>query len=406
MLKRDVRMGRYVLLGLLMGGRGGLAEETAEKFVDLQYRPFPETVSPDKKFNEFFSALVVHPNGKVYFGTCNYHGYPKGPFPLPRSGAHLCSYDPTTDTMEDLADMQAVTGEEQSKAYPQSKIHTQLVVDTDGKIYFGTHSAELYTGLTNNPEPEIYPGGHWIVHDPVTKKTKDLGLPLPHEAIMSVAIDRQRHVVYGITHPSPHFLAYDITTKETANYGLFSMYPTRALIALADGRAYTADDQGRFVRFDPVTRRLEKLPVQIPTHATTRKNNLPFRFCLGPDGRKIYGSGWSSGLLFEYDPGNGPNGSVRELGPTYGPDGKADLLMSPALAPNGKIYYLGYERASEMWSYNLNTGAITFEGWARFNGQALRAGGIASDTAPDGTLYFGVLSSELGGGIAFFKPEK
>jgi hypothetical protein len=64
------------------------------------------------------------------------------------------------------------------------------------------------------------------------------------------------------------------------------------------------------------------------------------------DEKRIYGIGWTSGLLFEYLPDDGPHGSIRSLGVAFGdetvPGELKDLCIAMTSGKDGRIYYAGY----------------------------------------------------------------
>src|SRR5262249_2945138 len=151
-------------------------------------------------------------------------------------GACLIAFDPKTGKQEKLADMQEVCGEVGAKTFPQSKIHSQICFDSHGVAWFGTHSYEWVTLDQYRKSPTDYTGGHLVNYDTKTKKATDLGILMPHESIMSLALAESVGKVYGVLHPTGRFVVYDIATKKVSDKGAILDYPSRTVVALKDGR--------------------------------------------------------------------------------------------------------------------------------------------------------------------------
>jgi len=244
--------------------------------------------------------------------------------------------------------MQEVCSEAGAKTLPQSKIHSQICFDGGGVAWFGTHSYDWIHLEQWTKSPEEYSGGHLVTYDTRSRKATDLGILVPHESIMSLALAEGVGKVYCILHPTGRFVVYDIATRRVSDKGRILGYPTRTIVALKDGRAFTFTVTGEVARYSPGTDRLEKLDVQVPLFGaeTDRKDNLPFSLAASADEKCIYGTGWTSGLLFEYRPDDGPQGRIRSLGVAFGdetvPGHRRDLCIAVARGPDGRIYYAGY----------------------------------------------------------------
>jgi sugar lactone lactonase YvrE len=306
-----------------------------EKLLPVECIPWPE----ETRCVEMFSAMAAGPDGRVYAGTCN----------AAKIGARLIAFDPGTRKQEILADMQAVCGEEGSRTLPQSKIHSQICFDSRGVAWFGTHSYDWIRLEQLRKSPDDYTGGHLVSYDTRTKQAADHGILVPHESIMSLALAEGVGKIYCILHPTARFVVYDLRTKKVTDKGDLLGYPSRAIVALKDGRGFTFTSKGEVVRYSPDTDRYEKLGVSIPLEGSNPKSsdgNNPFALAVSEDEKRIYGTGWSSGLLFEYRPDDGPEGRLRTLGPAFGdevvPGGRRDLCIAMAAGRDGRIYYAGY----------------------------------------------------------------
>jgi hypothetical protein len=337
---------------------------------------------------EMFSAMTAGPDGRIYAGTCN----------ASKIGACLIAYDPKTQRQEKLADMREVCGETNSKLLPQSKIHSQIRFDSKGVAWFGTHCYDWNTLEQYEKSPTDYPGGHLVTYDTRTGKATDLGILVPHESIMSLALAERVGKVYCVLHPTGRFVVYDIRTRKVSDKGRILGYPCRVTIALRDGRGYTFTINGDVVRYDPAMDRVETLPVHTPLFPgeTDTKDNTPFDLAVSRDQKHIYGVGWSSGLLFDYRPDDGPSGSMRPLGVAFGDDVVPGMRKSLCIAikegKDGRIFYAGYDNRGKIACYDPRTGKRRYLGRMTAMGRPIGTGGDAAGTAgamcveKDGTI--------------------
>ncbi len=92
------------------------------------------------------------------------------------------------------------------------KIHRGLTPDGEGGYYFGT------AGLLDLDERnDAIGGGVYHYQDGTFVK---LGVPVPHDYIQSIAVDKERERVYGVTFPVVSFFDFDMKTAKTQ----FQMY--------------------------------------------------------------------------------------------------------------------------------------------------------------------------------------
>lgn len=359
------------------------ATPTPEKLLQVQRVPW----MPELDCLEMFSAMTQGPDGRIYAGSCNDK----------KKGANLIAFDLKSGKQEVLADMQAVCAEIGAKTFPQSKIHSQICFDSHGTAWFGTHSYEWNTLEQFQKSPTDYSGGHLITYDTKTKQATDLGILVPHESIMSLALAESVGKVYCVLHPTGRFVVYDIKTKTISDKSAILGYPSRTTVALKDGRGYTFTSKGEVVRYDPKRDVLEKLSVAVPLYPgeTDAEFNNPFALAVSKDERHIYGTGWTSGYLFDYQPNDGPNGSIRQLGIAFGdeqvPGVRKSLCIAMTMGRDGKVYYAGYyENRGRVAAYDPRRKKRTYLGRMTSDGKPI---GLGSDgtagamcTLRDGTL--------------------
>ena len=338
---------------------------------------------------EMFSAIAEGPDGRIYAGTCNDR----------KVGACLIAFDPKTRQQEKLADMQEVCGETGARTLPQSKIHSQIRFDSKGVAWFGTHCYDWNTLEQYEKSPADYSGGHLVTYDTKARHATDLGILVPHESIMSLALAEKVGKVYCVMHPTGRFVVYDIHTKKVSDKGRILGYPCRVAIALKDGRGYTFTVNGDVVRYDPKTDRAEILPVHTPLFPgeTDTRDNTPFDLAISADQTRIYGVGWSSGLLFEYRPDDGLDGSIRPMGVAFGdsvvPGIRKSLSIAIKMGRTGRVYYAGYDNRGMIASLDPRTGKREYLGRMTSNGEIIGGPGNRDGTAGgmcvarDGTVY-------------------
>ncbi len=345
--------------------------EPVEKLLPVRQIPWPEAAH----CCEMFSALAAGPDGLVYAGTCT-------SLAKERLGAMLITLDPKTNKQKILLDVMKVTGEQGAKTFPQSKIHSQIQFDSKGVAWFGTHSYQWETLQQYEKDPKAYTGGYLLAYDTKTAKVTNLGILVPHESIMSLAVAESVGKIYCIMHPTGRFVAYDIASKKVSDLGAVLGFPCRTVVALPDGRGYTFTQDGHVVRYTPSTGKLEVLNVAIPDdqkESVVRGKdyyNNPFALVVSADQKHIYGTGWMSGYLFDYQPDEGAQGKLRILGVAFGdsvvPGERRDLVIAMDKAPDGRIYYAGYcSNEGRVVRFDPKTGKREYLGRMAVNGKSI-----------------------------------
>ena len=128
----------------------------------------------------YFSIIEGH-NGKLYIGCAKYG-----------VDAYLLEFDPKTEKTRMVMDVHEVIGSKATGFAAQAKIHTRNNIGESGKIYFGTKQGYPKEGEKRSD----YSGGHPIVYDPATGKSRVYGIPIPHQGVISIAPDESRGVAY------------------------------------------------------------------------------------------------------------------------------------------------------------------------------------------------------------------
>ncbi len=151
-----------------------------------------------------YHAVQHASDGNVYFAIGSHvHG----------QSASLFRYAPRTGTVELLGSMNPAAGEDGTKVFNQDKIHCDLY-EMGGKLWFSTQGG-VYGGGDYAP----YPGGHFFSYDLSSGEIADLGIGVPGEGVVTMAMDTSRGRMYGITWPGMLFVTCDAVTGEIRNYG-------------------------------------------------------------------------------------------------------------------------------------------------------------------------------------------
>jgi streptogramin lyase len=331
---------------------------------DLGYPPVD--VIPDGESG--ITSLAVAPNGDLYGATSGNH-------------SHLFVLNPRHGYVQPLG---AIPG--------TAAIRNAMVVSASGEVFLGTS-----------------PDGHllkYIPHDEYAQQIKigkplpvlDLGQAIAGESICTLAIDRDANVIYGLTSPNAHFFEYSIESGRFTDIGVVSKeiaggekfekskMMSRMLVVDHQGMAFASGENGSFFRFDPKSRTLEKLAIQVPAVPGREPWTRVDAFLLDPSGI-IYG-GTSDGYLFRLDPAKLTVTNLGKPLSQYRIDGLAR-------APNGQLYGVGgdQDEMARLFSYDPSTGAYTILGFIDVNHrpyytwQAYVVGALACGS--DGTVYIG-----------------
>lgn len=391
------RRGSYLLCVVLLA----TVTSAEERIVRMASRTFPDPLVWDSNY----TACFVASDGRLYVGL-NQHG----------KGGTVAVYDPATDSMTTLGDMNRLVGQTNVWVEPQAKVHAQIGEGADGKIYFGTHLSAFFN-FAKFSSGEAYPGGHWMVYDPDTERVRDLGIGRKGNGFLTMTIDPKRGRLYGVTYPQAHFLYYDIESGKTTDLGRVQNWDAIGrTLALDDrGRVYGPWGQGRLWRYDPETDEIENLLVQLPQ----REVGVPvFRAYFeteqtftavahSPDHKLIYFLETGSSYLVEYDPHQGPEGEMRLLTQlsaeqyldrrevpyamlsfTRGADNVIYYATNSAIADEEGNPYWGGGMSAGLVTYDLNTGVREDRGLIRTEDDLVLVHPNSAAAAPDGTIYF------------------
>lgn len=397
-MKQSSGQGSFLLRG----------EEQQEKIMDQIANQKNITIrfAEHQARHDVIYAAAASPDDKVYFALCAEVGF-AGSF------ARLMCYDPRTDTIRQVADLEQVIryGEGDRLRHPHSKIHTAICFTPEGKLLAATHmtappvgeDSYHYWHVCNDPERK-FTGSHLIIHDPARGTTSDFGVVVPGGGARWMTYNPERDEVYITGFLRCHFHAVNLKTGEVRDYGRIAEHDFLGpCYSPADGCVYTSDSQGNLLRFDPEKGKLETLPVGLPDDYWASYNGRGiFNLLPSRDGKKLYGTTWMTHHIFEYDPCRGKFGTMRDLGilgkETPGHDRYPVNRFFPRMlivGHDGKLYFGAYNAQGvkrippHIFSLDPETleqedlGRIEVEGFACLNIVA------SACCTSDNTLYFG-----------------
>jgi hypothetical protein len=370
-------------------------------------------IVPLQEGDGMWSAMGVGRDGSVYMAVSS----------MCLQACRLLRLTPD-GRVEMVGHIQEICGETDPELLPHTKVHTQLIEDSRGRIWFGTNSDELYPADAHDWSAATgkflkgYAGGHLLCYDPATGACTDHGIlfpklkEYPHDITecglyyMCLTSDPRRDVLYFMTGNRLLLGAYDMAAErlldsrqmpipypfapDPARDGCTGFYHCRDMKVAADGWLYTFTREGQVVRYSDRERRIELTGVWIPGVDQVGPN-MPYALTINRDRTRIYGGASVTGHLFELvvEPGQPP--VIHDLGDS-GVHLQQGLRVVHAITTglDDMIYYFS---GTSPWLFRFDpaTRRITTLGevcLANQDDQTIH-GGMAGATTPDGTLWFG-----------------
>jgi hypothetical protein len=371
---------------------------------------------PDLSLHDVIYSVAAGVDGKIYLGISSEFGG--------AVQAHFGSYDPKTDQYRDIIHLEDLIPEGKDRRRPpHAKIHTAMMAHPDGRIIWVTHTTPPIEGEKGHRIYEIYAdpergylGSYVFSYDPVSDIVQNLGRLYPFNGTRFATLNPELDEVYAVSYPTAHFTVFRLGTGESKDLGRISQLDALGPCWSANGCAYTTDDDGYLIRYDPKNETLERLPVRIPApqgHLGNR--NRVRRLKTGPDGVKLYGLTGLSCHLFEYDPTVGRHGSMRDIGLLMG----KEHFEVPNLIPQAKALTFGKDGRLFV-ALNVGGGDIPGVHVMELDpqtGEAVDHGRMGIEgmlpfhtvqdacTDDDGNIYFGVAVSKPPTFLAAFNPQ-
>lgn len=295
-------------------------------------------------------GLCTGVDGTIWWGVCGEHTGGLSVF--------IVSYDPVTRELDYRIECGPALGQPPDDGHAtQSKIHYCLLPQSDGKLVCATHCSgppineRAWSAHRTWYDPvSCFPGSHFFTFDPESNTIDDWGIALDREGCRCLALDEKRRKLYAITFPRNHFVAYDIETRTLTDLGRIGEINPQAVFLDRDNNAYTTDDYGYILRYRPDEGVLERLSACLPIEGRHRRgwHNVLYDVIPALDWSCLYGCDWGyESHLFRYDPYDGPDGRVDDLGrPELFPEGfrtdyglEQSQLRGLVFGRDGRLYY-------------------------------------------------------------------
>lgn len=339
-----------------------------------------------------YNALLAASDGTIHF-VVNTH-----------NSAYGCRYfifDPKTEKITLAGKLDEVLKEPAKTHIPQGKVHVPLI-EHKGKVWFATHTAFYHGELpeVNAGKRVPYRGGHFMSYDLKNRRFEDLASVIPGEGIITLAMDKTREMLYGLTWPSGLLFTYSLSTQEVRCWGAvqgrgeWGQHPwewdriCRRLGVAPNGEVYGSTMDGRIWKFDPAQYNpvsyldgidLSRVPASQSVEQTQKGDfeNDWRAIEWNPETQSFFGILWDTTALFEFSPGAKYLRSLGELrheayrGMPRNPESSQLGFM---LGPDQTLFYLGHGPAAEiegrppvqsglyLFTYNIKTGRQTNHG--------------------------------------------
>ena len=269
--------------------------------------------------HDTYNGISSASDGKIYYVLCSQ---------LIDIAGQMYSFDPSTGKTEHLGDLTEICGEKDMKVVAQGKSHVNFI-ESNGKLYFVTHLG-YYSIIDGMEKPGLpakgygaYRGGHIIAYDLKNKTFEDLGMAPHNEGIITMNMDTQRGLIYGLTWPTGYLFRYDMAKKELRDLGPFTGQGEDGLgkdfrvlcrsIAVNpdDGTIYLTNAEGQIKCLKEGKDTVETIEGDdlkkdyFGTYEVFTSGSMAYNwrqaFWYAPE-KKVYGVHGNSGYLFRFDP--------------------------------------------------------------------------------------------------------
>lgn len=332
----------------------------------------PKTVRADLFQTDFlvgdsnYHSLLAASDGKLHF-TINTHDSD--------NGCRYYTFDPKTQAMTLVAKLDEVLNEPAATHIPQGKVHTPLL-EHHGRIWFATHTA-FYDGDVPGRDPggkAPYSGGHFMSYDLKSGRFADLAKVMPGEGIITMAMDKENEVLYGLTWPSGILVSYHIKQGDlrywgaVQNRGEWGHRPwewdriCRTLGVDPEGNVYGSTMDGLIWKYDPRQPRpvnyiegldLSRVPFSQSAQETL-KGDFQHNWRViewNPATRSFWGLHFETSTLFEFVPSANYVRAVAELRPEpyQGMPRNPEISqLGFLIGPRNTVFYLAHGPAVEI----------------------------------------------------------
>lgn len=304
-----------------------------------------------------YHSLIQASDGYIYF-VVNTHNLDYA--------CRMYRFEPDSETVELVGKLDEVLGEDATRQISQGKVHTRIY-EHRGKLWFGTHTS-FYTDVmagVDSGEKIPYAGGHFVSYDLQTGRFQDVARVFPSEGIMTMVMDRQAEILYGLTWPSGILVSYDLGKSDLRMWGGLQEqgdHICRCLGIDPDGQVYGCLEGGAIWKYDSSElKRVNRIPgldlSRVPfTHSIEEASAKPsFQMWRAiewnPNTESFWGLHFGSTTLFEFKPETGTIRAVakfRNQACQEPPINPYFTQLGFMIGPKNTIYYFAHGPAVEM----------------------------------------------------------
>ncbi|HQH69619.1 MAG TPA: hypothetical protein PK166_14565 [Candidatus Hydrogenedentes bacterium] len=366
--RADIRAARRVVFlagllipGLALAAANPVVQKSSVRMQELDRHVEADLFQPDFLVGDSnYHALTVASDGNVHF-VINTHNFD--------FGCRYYIFNPATEAITLVGKLDEVLQEPAATHVPQGKVHTPLV-EHQGKLWFATHTSHYHGEFPefDSKGKAPYSGGRFMNYDLQTGQFTDVARGVPGEGIITMAMDTQREVLYGLTWPSGILLTYDIAKQEMRCWGgvqgrgEWGEHPwewdrvCRTLGVAPSGEVYGSTMYGRIWKFDPAAYNavtyihgldLARLPVS-QSAVETQRGDFQYNWRVidwNPATKSFWGITWETTTLFEFDPAANYLRTVDEMRPgAYRgmPRNPEISQLGFMLGPGNTLFYLAH----------------------------------------------------------------
>jgi hypothetical protein len=307
-----------------------------------------------------YHSITAASDGKIYFSLSTHNE---------DYACRFYSFDPKSKKIKLLGKLDEVVGEDSAKQISQGKIHTRLF-EHDGKLWFATHTSFYQNGLpgTDSGDKIPFKGGHFLNYDLKSGKFTDLAQIFPSEGIITMNMDKENLILYGLTWPAGLLVSYDVKADDLRYWGAIQAQGEwghrpwdwdrvcRTLAIDPEGYVYGSTLDGAVWKYDREENRrvkfiegldLSKVPFSQSAEETMKgdfQNNWR-AMEWNPNTESFWGVHFESTTLFEFKPAENYVRAVAELRPEEYlglPRNPEVTQLGFMIGPNNTIYYLAH----------------------------------------------------------------
>ncbi len=326
-------------------------------------------------------SLSVGPEGRIYAAACCEH--------QPGGIVKLVRYNESSDSLDYLFNLDEVVDDpHDSGRATQCKIHYSFAPSlSDGILYMATHLSGppidrlVYSPWKSWHDPKrCFRGAALIAYDTATDDVLWWDTLIPQEGCRCLLLDEERGMLYALSYPRDHLIAYDLKTRQRRDIDRIGSINSQVLLLDRRHRVWTTNDDGHLIRYDPSRDTLEVSPYTVPHNPTfqTGWHSVFYDAVASPDGDCIYAATWiANPYLMRIRLDEGEWGTVENLGPLTqdrDPTLPLDTFQDHCgglTFGDGKLYYVAsrwrdsarnpmphatHEREGVVWRFDPETG--------------------------------------------------